>query len=448
MKTILIIGFSLTTHYNRKNYRDLLSNYEKIYFTLPNKYFWKGFSLISLKSIYARLITFFGFYKNNNNNSPEWISFKFLKKKFSFAKINLLQPKLKHEFRSLKESFILCKNISSLINKDRFIITIKGIDCAGYIIDSFQRYSPNFRIYKMRSPLVFVGTWLYVYNIITYLNWLEKFAKKNQIDSVLINHQFYMESGFISCFLNKKFKSRIIHFSVKNKYPIFVEPRVKWFKKTLDMKLSESLLSKKKKLDTKKDVYQQKHALFDIEDCSKKTFDTSTIVIIMHCFADANSLHSENKVIFSSYFQWIRLTLLIAKKNKHIKYIFRSHPASFHHYKSDIKVLNHLFSNINEKNIQYEGPNNYSKVLSKDKVPLFVTAKGNFSQELAIAGVKCITLDDSSAPNNCCKKITSKKEYIKWLTGKGNFKELKLSERKRFTARLNKQIYADLNNLV
>jgi len=180
MKTILIIGFSLTTHYNRKNYRDLLSNYEKIYFTLPNKYFWKGFSLISLKSIYARLITFFGFYKNNNN-SPEWISFKFLKKKFSFAKINLLQPKFKHEFRSLKESFILCKNISSLINKDRFIITIKGIDCAGYIIDSFQRYSPNFRIYKMRSPLVFVGTWLYVYNIITYLNWLEKFAKKNQI---------------------------------------------------------------------------------------------------------------------------------------------------------------------------------------------------------------------------------------------------------------------------
>ena len=240
MKTILIIGFSLTTHYNRKNYRDLLSNYEKIYFTLPNKYFWKGFSLISLKSIYARLITFFGFYKNNNN-SPEWISFKFLKKKFSFAKINLLQPKLKHEFRSLKESFILCKNISSLINKDRFIVTIKGIDCAGYIIDSFQRYSPNFRIYKMRSPLVFVGTWLYVYNIITYLNWLEKFAKKNQIDSVLINHQFYMESGFISCFLNKKFKSRIIHFSVKNKYPIFVEPIVIWFKKTLDKKLSESL---------------------------------------------------------------------------------------------------------------------------------------------------------------------------------------------------------------
>ena len=77
-----------------------------------------------------------------------------------------------------------------------------------------------------------------------------------------------------------------------------------------------------------------------------------------------------------------------------------------------------------------------------------MTAKGNFSQELAIAGIKCITLDDSSAPNNCCKKITSKKEYIKWLTGKGNFKELKLSERQRFTARLNKQIYADLNNLV
>ena len=38
---------------------------------------------------------------------------------------------------------------------------------------------------------------------------------------------------------------------------------------------------------------------------------------------------------------------------------------------------------------------------SNDKMPIFVTAKSNFSQELAIAGIKCITLDDSSAPNDC-----------------------------------------------
>jgi hypothetical protein len=446
MKTILIIGFSLTAHYNRKGYRDLLSNYDKIYFTLPNKYFWKGFSLINLPEIYIKLITFFGFYKNNNSSNVEWINFKFLKKKNSFARLNLLQPNLKHEFQVLKESFIFCKNISSLINKDCFKIQIKGIDCAGYIIDSLQRYAPNFRVYKMRSPLVFVSTWLYVYNIITYLNWLEKFAKKNKIDSVLINHQFYMESGFISCYLNKKFESKIIHFSIKNKYPVFVEPRVKWFKKILDKKLSEALLTNKKIVGEKKNLYDQKHSLFDIEDCSKKNFDTKVIVIIMHAFADSNSMHIENGVIFSSHFQWISSTLSIAKKNKNIKYIFRSHPASFDHYKSDLNVLDYLFDSIEEKNIKLEKPGNYSQFFSADKIPIFITAKSNFSQELAIAGVRCLTLDDSTAPNDSCKRINSKEEYVKWLSGKGDVNQLRLSERQRFAARLNKQIYAELNS--
>ena len=458
MKTVLIIGFSINKHYNRRGYNNLLNNYDKIYFTLPNEHFWKGFFLIhpgrwkgffleQSRKIYKKIKTIFGFYKISNNDS-EWINFKFLKKNPSFLRAKYLYPKLKYEFQSLKESFTICKNISLSLNKDSFIIPIKGIDSSGYLIDSFQRFVPNFQMHKMKSPLVFVRTLLYVYNIIIYLNWLEKFAERNKIDSVIINHQYYMESGFISCYLNKKFNSKIIHFSFKQKYPALVDPRVKWFKKTLDKKVSDLLLSKKEIVDVKKDIYYHEHSLFDFEDCSKKTFDTNTIVIIMHCFEDANSMHGENSVIFSSYFQWIRSTLSIAKNHKDIKYIFRTHPASFSYYPSDIKTLKYLFGNIKEKNIKYEVPGNYSQLISKDKIPLFVTAKSNFSQELAIAGVKCITLDDSSAPNNCCKKITSKKEYIKWLSGKGNFEELKLSERQRFVARLNKQIYADLNNLV
>ena len=46
MKTILIIGFSLTTQYNRKGYSDLLSKYDKIFFINSVKYFWRGFFLI------------------------------------------------------------------------------------------------------------------------------------------------------------------------------------------------------------------------------------------------------------------------------------------------------------------------------------------------------------------------------------------------------------------
>ena len=87
-------------------------------------------------------------------------------------------------------------------------------------------------------------------------------------------------------------------------------------------------------------------------------------------------------------------------------------------------------------------------MIKKNKVPIFITAKSNFSQELAIAGMKCLTLDDTSAPNDCCKKIISKTEYLKWISGKGEVEELRLSEKQRYAARLNKQIYAELNNLL
>ena len=80
-------------------------------------------------------------------------------------------------------------------------------------------------------------------------------------------------------------------------------------------------------------------------------------------------------------------------------------------------------------------------------MPIFVTAKSNFSQELAIAGIKCITLDDSSAPNDCCKKINSYEEYVQWLSGRGDVNQLRLSKKQSFSARINKQIYAELNNL-
>ena len=196
--------------------------------------------LFTLPKIFKKLITFFR-YKDDINDNEKWINCKLLKNNPAFSSAIFLSPAFKDRFKSIKLSFSLVKKISLQLNKDRFSLPIKGIDSTGYILDSLQRFVPNFKIHKLSSPLVFVCSWLYVFNIINYLNWLEKFAEKNKFDSVLINHQFYMESGFISYYLNKKFKTNIIHFSVKNKYPVFVEPRVKWFKKILDKKLFESL---------------------------------------------------------------------------------------------------------------------------------------------------------------------------------------------------------------
>mgnify|MGYP000942980843 CR=1 FL=1 len=456
MKTILIIGFSLTTQYNRKGYSDLLSKYDKIFFINSVKYFWRGFFLIQpsrikgflyklAHRIYKKLKIFFGLI--DRDNDADWINYKLLKKNPSFSKAELLRPTLKHKFDSIKSSYLLTKNILTLLNKDCFVVPIKGVDSAGYMIDSLQRHVPHFKIHKTNSFRVFISVWLYIYNCLTFLNWLEKFAKRNKIDSVVINHPVYMESGFVSCYLNKKFNTEIIHFSYRNKYPVSMAPRVKWFKKILDKEVLELLNTKKDIVNFKQNIYVEENGLFNLEDCSKKIIDASTIVIMMHAFNDANSLHAENSVIFSSYFQWIRSTLSIAKKNKDIKYIFRAHPSSYTIYKSDLQILDYFFKNNNEKNIQFEEPNQYSQLILKDKVPIFVSAKGNFSQEIAIAGIKCITLDESSAPNDCCKKINSKKEYIEWLSGKGDVNQLRLSETQRFKAKLNKKIFAELNSI-
>ena len=105
MKTILIIGFSLTTQYNRKGYSDLLSKYDKIFFINSVKYFWRGFFLIQpsrikgflyklAHRIYKKLKIFFGLI--DRDNDADWINYKLLKKNPSFSKAELLRPTLKH----------------------------------------------------------------------------------------------------------------------------------------------------------------------------------------------------------------------------------------------------------------------------------------------------------------------------------------------------------------
>ena len=438
---IMIIGFSLNQQYDSKNYDKLLKKYNEIYYTETYKYFWKRNFFILLKELYENIRR----YKFRMDTKFFWVSFKYLKKKPFFSKAILINPKTKHKIENIKKAFNCTNDIASLMSKDSFSYKINDVECSAYLLDSLQRFVPLFKIYNFKSPINFISTWIYIYNVITYLEWLDKFVKKNKIDAVLVNHEVYMESGFVSCYLKEKFNLDIIHLSARSIDPFIVKPRKKWFKETLEKKLSQSLLSKKI-IEHKKNTWRTENALYDIEDCSEKTFDKNFVAIIMHCFGDANNMHFENGVIFSSYFQWIRSTIEIAKSQKNINYIFRAHPDSFHKYAQDIRVFDYFFKNLNEKNISFQKPGSYTQLISQKKMPLFVTAKGNFSQELAVAGIKSITIDDTSAPNDCCKKMKSKKEYINWLTGQENLDDLRLSEKLKFKAKLNKKIYFELNN--
>lgn len=441
MKSLLIVGFSLTKQYKSDSYKEFLSNFDNLYLTFPYQYYWKYNFFLRIKSIYRKFSNYF----SSLSFEEDWVNFNNLKRYSYFSNVINLKPQSHHSLKYFKQSYQITKKISLSMNSDIFSLNINNIECSAFMLDSLQRFIPFFKIFKINSPIIFISTWVYIYNVIIYIRWLDKFISKNKIDFVLVNHQFYMESGFISSYLKEKYNSKTYHFSVKNILPMLVDPRKKWFKKILDEQLESSLNNKININKINTDIWKQEKALFNLGDCSKKFFDKNTIVIVMHCFADANSLHIENGVIFGSYFQWIRETISIARSNKNINYIFRSHPDSFSRYKSDIKIINFLFSGLNEKNIKLEYPNNYSQLIFDTKIPLFVTAKGNFSQELAIAGIKCITLDDSSAPNFCCKKINDKNHYVSWLSGQGDYESLRLSEKERLAAKLNKFLYYNLN---
>lgn len=441
-KSALIIGFSLLKQYKSPLYKDILLKFDNAFFTIPSKSFWRRTSF-PLKIFYTKINLAFKSLGGEDN----WISYKNLKTYSHFDNVNIALPKLSMSLKKISDSFKLSIHFINQLKNDSFEFRINEVECSAYLLDSLQRFVSAFKIYNPNSLSSFLSIWSYIYNILIYLDWLDSFVKKTQIDTVVINHNVYMESGFLSFYLKERHGCNIIFFSLKTKNPVIINSKQKWFKNILEAKLSKSLSKNEKHKSLNQDIWKLNDALFDLDDCSNKKFTQNKVVIIMHCFSDANSLHFENGVIFNSYFQWIRKTLSIAKNNKNIDYVFRAHPNSFKVYNNDIKILNFLFKNLNENNIRYEKPGNYTDYFINNSMPLFVTAKGNFSQELAIAGIKCITLDESSAPNDCCVIIKDINDYVGWLSGHKNFDELRLTEEKRYVAALNKEIYSDLNKL-
>lgn len=443
-KRLLIVGFSLLKQYKNPKYKDILNKFDNTSFTIPSRHMWI-WTTFPIKVFYTKLIVMFRSLGFENN----WVSNNNISKYSHYKNVNILFPKLPISLKNITNSNRLSRKfVEQLLKNDSFEFEINGVECSAYLLDSLQRFVPTFKIYNPKTLSSFISLWLYIFNILRYLDWLDSYANKKSIDAVIVNHNVYMESGFISFYLKERYGCNIIFFSTKTKEPVKIESRQKWFKKTLELKLSKSLSKHTKHSDVKKDIWKLDDALFDLGDCSNKIFNKNKVVIIMHCFSDANSMHFENGVIFSSYFQWIRKTISIAKRNKSIEYIFRAHPNSYEFYKNDIKILNLLFKNLNETNIRFEKPGNYTNYFENNSMPLFITAKGNFSQELAIAGIKCITLDESSAPNDCCIIIKNLNEYINWLSGNGDYNDLRLTKEKRYNAILNKEIYSALNKLI
>ena len=173
---ILIIGFSLNVQYDLKSYDKLLKKYDKVYYTETYKYLWKRNFLILFRDFYNNIRRII----KGVDNKFLPVSLKYLKKKFYFSRVNLIYPKTKHKIENIKKAFNYTSDISSLISKDSFSFKINDVECSAYLMDSLQRFLPLFKIYNFKSPINFISTWIYIYNVITYLEWLDKFVKKKK----------------------------------------------------------------------------------------------------------------------------------------------------------------------------------------------------------------------------------------------------------------------------
>jgi|688.fasta_scaffold32885_6 hypothetical protein len=441
---VLFIGFSINRQYPQETISDFIKNYDEAKIIFPYLYFWRFNPLIFFEKIIFFLRNFF----LKKSLSEYWITPSNLIKINFNKKIHVLNINYNYNLKNLFKAYNDTEVFFKLIKKNKiFRFKIFDIECSSYLLDSLLRFVPGFKIYNP-SFFNFLSTWLYLYNILSFLDSLNKYLKKSNITAVVINHQVYMESGFISCFLKKKYTSDIYHLNSRYKNIVKVEPRKKWFKELLNKKLKKNY---DKFIYNQKDIWKQKHAVFELGDLSKRNINPKKILIFMHSFIDANGLHPDNNVIFNSYYQWIKETIKIAVLNPDIMYVFRPHPASYqkYHYRSDLKIIKNLFHKKLPKNIILKKiTDNESEFFKDDKLPVFITAKGNISQELAISGIKCITLDSSSTPDECCHIVKSMKEYISWLSGLSNVNCLKLSPEQKKLAYKSKSIYAWINNMV
>lgn len=447
-KKLLVVGFSLLKQYEGPGFINLVKKYEKVYVIEPYKYYRRFNILIffdlakrKFKNKIRSLI-----YGQPTNFSEEWAGkddiCKIVGNNSKCKSIN--ERSINSQIRDFVEAFKYLKILINAISKDISPIYINNIEASAYLLDSLQRFTIGFSIHKKKSLLSLLSAYFYIYNIIIYSRWIEEKVRYLDISDCLINHYVYMESGYISTLLNEKLDIGIIHLNTRQLEPEYIQPRQKWFLKKLYLYNKQSTTKvndSEKKIN--QDIWKINNSLSNLGDLRKYNINNRKILIVMHAFGDANSMHPDNKVIFGSFYQWIRKTLEIATDNQTVSYEFRAHPASYTTYISDIGIMKKIFKNL-PSNIKFTKPGKNSQQFDED-FPLIITAKGNVSQETAVSGIKSVCLDISSAAPSTCHLVTSMDEYHYWLSGEADVNTLYLSDKEIELAQINMRNFLEIN---
>lgn len=400
----LLIAFQNPKLYNYSNLKRLNLENKKLFLICPYDFIY-FFFLLRNKILLKPFDFFRKKTKTHLNENISKLEIKTLKP--GFLDIIYFFPV------SLLRATINTINLIKILRGDVSHLYSNGIDITGYCLDSLQRFfGKKFLIEEENSISNIIISFIYLLLLEIYTNWFFSKLKKKTIIRAIVNHNEYAESGLFAEY------SQLLHGSKIYLCQSSFKDNVKFDNNRMDIM---NYITNLENSNNIKDLpWATSDAITEQEGLASKKIDLSRVLVVMHCFGDANHIHTRfgYEPLFKTYYHWIKKTLEIARSLKNQFFIFRTHPISNTFYINDKLVLLKLFKNL-PKNIKLEDTAIIKNSLHhfKKNIPIIVTYKGMINLEMGCSGIKVVELDvrkddlPELIPN-------SLKEYREILEGK------------------------------
>ena len=329
-------------------------------------------------------------------------------------------------------------------------IFLEGIESTGYILDSLMRYSDKFRIQNETSSDNMIAAIYLLAKFKIYCQWFKNFSLQNKIDEVIVNHNVYMESGWIAAYMSEVHQATIIHTQqIQIDALELVTPRDIYLREFIRLREAEAIIppARLKSLGSNKLPWYSKESIADLTIKNSIEIDSKKYLIAMHAFHDANNIHNFPglNALFPSYYHWIKKSIEIAKNNPELTYIFRIHPATFQYYHKDLDVLKTLFSasTLNIHNIYLEDPRKANSFNLDMPLPIVITFQGSIALECALIGLKTITVGYPVAPISSYIRAETMADYVSLLSQRQDIDKFRMNEKEIIEAQIWKQKLID-----
>lgn len=303
---------------------------------------------------------------------------------------------------------------------------LQGVESSGFLMDSLQRYVRNYRVENGLNIRNFLGPFRYLWRIVRGTRALAKLASNLSIHRVVINHNVYMESGWVAALFSELHGSQLIEVGRSKRSALEVLPRQRWFEPAVRDRMKNSTPRSLASAKNQSPSWYSDQAIAGISDLRSQDIDTHSFLIAMHCFADANDLHWNRSLIFPTYYHWIEKTVKVAESLPSSRFTFRVHP-NLHHYASDERILARLFRK-RYPHIRLEYPGEYARFPPRGPLPVVITSRGSIALEMASAGLRAICVAEPHAPAGTYMRVNTINEYLAVLGGGVAASELRLKE--------------------